>query len=515
MNTALKKAATATYQLINPEVKVNASAAIENSSPRDIWGSIKAMVEKSDGNEKEASSFDLVQEPGHGKVTHDPRKAPKFDIAELKSDVDKLLAKANSKNAVDDEWGDYEIIPDDDINLNKFHMLFGNFLRQKIDFDLKMLVSAFEAEDPQYYKYFQALRFLKVAQGEEENIHRLNNELADNQYVRYSNVKVDLRDTKNKQTTEQPLALFAFDNYCHNKNSFFYDKQGNKTISNEINFLVKFGRIDKVEENGFTYILQDDDKATLALYEGNSSEVKIPATANGCSITKVGEYCFPQGKFNENEKLKKVIIPSSIEEISEGAFKNCDALTSIEFEPNSRLKIIRKDAFRDCKTLRHITIPKSVEQIEGNAFGSCKKLESITFENREKPIFIEPDAFSSCLFSNITFPHNVEFGDMKLLSLPKNLKTIAFIGSGEIKKENILKFLPRGNTSNFFKHNIEKLFDGKDSIKFDDKLTIDLWGGYLSEDGTLDLSSFDIQTFKTFKIRVNNCVTKIIGPQGI
>ena len=52
-------------------------------------------------------------------------------------------------------------------------------------------------------------------------------------------------------------------------------------------------------------------------------------------------------------------------------------------------------------------------------------------------------------------------------------------------------------------------------MQIDDKLTIDLWGGYLSEDGTLDLSSFDIQTFKTFKIRVNNCVTKIIGPQGI
>ena len=52
-------------------------------------------------------------------------------------------------------------------------------------------------------------------------------------------------------------------------------------------------------------------------------------------------------------------------------------------------------------------------------------------------------------------------------------------------------------------------------MQIDDKLTIDLWGDYLSEDGTLDLSSFDIETFKTFKFARNNCIKRGIWPQGI
>ena len=52
-------------------------------------------------------------------------------------------------------------------------------------------------------------------------------------------------------------------------------------------------------------------------------------------------------------------------------------------------------------------------------------------------------------------------------------------------------------------------------MQIDDKLIIDLWGGYLSKDGTFNLSSFDMETFKTFKFARNTCVKKVIWPQGI
>lgn len=515
LEKAFNEAVQRTYSLINPDASIGTCTVgiqtykINEKTFKDAFGKVDIDIEIDD----DRSDFVVNISTGHSYIEHAPIKPPEFNADELNSDADRILAKKTA-----DEYSDIA----KKTQLNRFHMLFGNFLSRSAS--EKWRPGNFTEKDSQYYKDFQALRFLKAAQGEEENEDRLKDELKNNPFVRDANMKINLREVHEKKTTTKgtPLALFAYENYCPDKFKFF-PKEGSQTKwigltketkifqKQEIAFLTSFEEYKKEEANEFTYMI-NDGKATLALYKGNDTEIKIAEKVDDCPVTKIGRYCFYQGP--KERTIEKVTIPSTVEEIGEKAFNDCSNLNTVEFAPNSQLKILGKHAFSDCKKLSKVVIPKSVERIEAWAFGLCSKLENIAFEMREKPISIEPSAFIGCPFCNITFPHNVEFGKDSL-SNAVNLKTLTFTGPGEIKKENILKFLPYDVAGNFFKHNIEKLFDAQDSMQIDNKLTIDLWGGYLSEDGTLDLSSFDIETFKTFKLARNKCVKRVIWPQGI
>ncbi len=501
LEEAFNAAVQQTYSLINPRAEISDCGVsldtyeLQNQPGfKDVFGIANINIKIDD----DQSDFVVDISTGHSKIVHNPRKPLKVDANELKSDIDRLLGKNTASNIAGKTI------------LNKFHMLFGDFLSAAESFWTK--TGCFTENDPQHYKEFQALRFLKVVQGEENNIDRIKNELRNNPHITGARTKI-----KNATTnSEQPLPLFIVNNYRLIRRILFghldahtlQSDKNKESLKSKIDFLTSFEGYEKVEENGFTFVISDG-KASLCLYDGKEKEVKIPEKVEGFPVTKIDEYCFLN-----DQTIEKVTIPSTVENICESAFYNCLDLKSIVFDGNSKLKEIGVCAIDGCRELNSITIPESVERIEVSAFACCQKLENIDFENREKPIFIELDAFYSCPFSNIDFPHNVEFGNSRLRSA-KNLKTITFTGPGEIKKETILKFLPYGRAGNFFKHNIEKLFYGQDSMKIDDKLTIDLWGGYLREDGTLDLSQFDVATFKKFNFARNNCVKRVIWPQGI
>lgn len=102
------------------------------------------------------------------------------------------------------------------------------------------------------------------------------------------------------------------------------------------------------------------------------------------------------GAFSNCISLKSIIIPHSCEEIGAAAFKNCKSLERVEFETNSRLKIIKGGwysaffygdsisnyygAFSDCISLESIIIPASCEIIEASSFQNCKSLRSVWIE---------------------------------------------------------------------------------------------------------------------------------------
>ena len=248
-------------------------------------------------------------------------------------------------------------------------MLFGDFLSGSAS--NRRNPGDFKEGDPQYYKDFQVLRFLKVAQGEEENTTRLKGELKNNPYVRDANVKINLREVQEKKTTTKavPLAVFAYENYCKDKSDFFSGAKERELVKKEINFRAKHGDVKKVDGD-FTYTIKDG-KATLALYEGEDKEINIPQTVNGCPVTKIGDYCF-----YDNKKIEKVTIPSTVEKIGEEAFYKCSLLQKVEFVLKSELKIIGTRSFEECGNLSEIVIPRSVERIEGSAFSVCSLLEN-------------------------------------------------------------------------------------------------------------------------------------------
>jgi hypothetical protein len=84
-------------------------------------------------------------------------------------------------------------------------------------------------------------------------------------------------------------------------------------------------------------------------------------------------------------------IPSSVNNIVEGAFHYCSSLTSITI-PNS-VTSIGGWAFGLCSSLTSITIPDSVTSIKETAFYGCTSLTSVTFQGTMTADNLDSDSF--------------------------------------------------------------------------------------------------------------------------
>ena len=144
------------------------------------------------------------------------------------------------------------------------------------------------------------------------------------------------------------------------------------------------------------------------------------------------------GCFENCTSLLSVCIPSSVEVIEACAFQNCSSLSSVIFEPNSKLREFSDGcsggtyytfitgAFAKCTSLTSITIPASVEKIGIGTFNLCESLKSVNFEENSLLTTIggakgsidsySPDSqgtkeygsFSYCTsLTSITIPSNV------------------------------------------------------------------------------------------------------------
>ena len=89
----------------------------------------------------------------------------------------------------------------------------------------------------------------------------------------------------------------------------------------------------------------------------------------------------------------KVVIPDSVTEIGECAFRCCRSLKEITI-PDSVTEI-GKYAFRNCKSLEKITIPSSVIKIGNYAFDGCEDLVIKAPENSYAQKYAEENNIKS------------------------------------------------------------------------------------------------------------------------
>lgn len=153
---------------------------------------------------------------------------------------------------------------------------------------------------------------------------------------------------------------------------------------------------------------------TLNHYYGSEEEVLIPQDQN---VMYIGEEAF-----EDNNTMKRVIIPQTVTEISERAFLNCTALEEVYFiektDDNSTpvldlaaINLILADAFQGCENLRILDLTNvKVVTIGATAFADCKSLEKI--RHMEKIGIAEDYAFRGCESlqeANITGLHTVGY----------------------------------------------------------------------------------------------------------
>ncbi|MDO5813700.1 MAG: leucine-rich repeat protein, partial [Bacillota bacterium] len=100
-----------------------------------------------------------------------------------------------------------------------------------------------------------------------------------------------------------------------------------------------------------------------------------------------------------------ITIPSTVTEIGNSAFQDCNQLTDVKFPEG--LKTIGNDVFQGDTVLETIELPDSVETIGRSAFYKCNELKNITFSNNLKTI--GRDAFNGCKqIKEITLPSGIE-----------------------------------------------------------------------------------------------------------
>ena len=76
-------------------------------------------------------------------------------------------------------------------------------------------------------------------------------------------------------------------------------------------------------------------------------------------------------KYMRNKSIKKVIIGSSVQTIGISSFSNCQNLEEIIFEEPCQITKLEYACFSLCSNLRKINLPSSIEEIDRHAFGAC------------------------------------------------------------------------------------------------------------------------------------------------
>jgi hypothetical protein len=121
----------------------------------------------------------------------------------------------------------------------------------------------------------------------------------------------------------------------------------------------------------------------------------------GCNVPKDGHA----------DIRTKICIPSSVEQIAQGCFYECNSISTVTFESGSQLSPIAECAFQYCSSLSSIFISSSVDSIDNGCFSFCGSLSTVTFESGSQLSSIANDAFWSC-------------SSLSLICCPSSLQTI-------------------------------------------------------------------------------------------
>ncbi|MEE3400558.1 MAG: leucine-rich repeat domain-containing protein [Methanomethylophilus sp.] len=155
----------------------------------------------------------------------------------------------------------------------------------------------------------------------------------------------------------------------------------------------------KTTDDGFIYGISEEtvtgsdgaettvEVCTLIRYTGTATDLTIPDTLGGLSVTRIGD-----GAFLECDSLVSVVIPDSVTSIGTRAFSGCFSLKSIII-PNG-VTCIEYGTFSHCLSLVSVVIPDSVTSIGDGTFSECESLASVTLPNSID--YIGEEAFSYC-----------------------------------------------------------------------------------------------------------------------
>ena len=142
----------------------------------------------------------------------------------------------------------------------------------------------------------------------------------------------------------------------------------------------------------YTVISETQKTACISEYNGWETDVVIPSTINGYTITKIGERAF------ENGYMSSVTIPTSITLVEEYAFYSCDSLESMYYSgtadnwtkisfgnPEANPMYYATNEYFNNKLITDVVLSEGLTSIGTSAFANCN-MTSITIPKSVKSI---------------------------------------------------------------------------------------------------------------------------------
>lgn len=125
-----------------------------------------------------------------------------------------------------------------------------------------------------------------------------------------------------------------------------------------------------------------DMTANVTKYKGDSEYVEIPSMVNGYKVDSIGNPIF-----RDNYKLKGVIIPDTVDYVSQEIFSGCVSLADVDL--GKGITKIPLGMFYNCKSLESLTIPEQIEEFEyiytvgRRPFDGCTSLKNLYLKAKD------------------------------------------------------------------------------------------------------------------------------------
>ena len=174
----------------------------------------------------------------------------------------------------------------------------------------------------------------------------------------------------------------------------YTDEEAEDTIHYEI----EAERLAAADEEDFTYLPLNGSFAEITGYNGTSTSVEIPATIGVYTVQKIGDNAFAK------TDIVSVKLPSTVETMGKGVFKNCTSLTEVIYSEN--LKTLGANCFEGCTALEDPNLPEGLETIGEYAFYGCTGLTKVQLPDTVKTISYR--AFLNCSnLEELTYPRSL------------------------------------------------------------------------------------------------------------
>lgn len=254
---------------------------------------------------------------------------------------------------------------------------------------------------------------------------------------------------------------------------------------------------DLINSGDYEYQIKEDGTAQITKYNGTETNVAIPNTLDGITVTTIS-YC----AFDGNKNLISVVVPDTVTLIESCAFRDCTALADVKlsntvtylfgsFENCTNLKSITLpysltrlgvNTFKGCTALESITIPANVVEISDDAFFGCKKLKAINVsKDNKKFISINGILYNKNITKLLQVPSKNKIKTYKTPSTVTAIGASAFNGCRSLENVIITDKAKNISSSAFVEtYNLKKIsvakknkyFSAKDGVLFNKKKTV-------------------------------------------